>query len=256
MKVLRAIPFDNTLLAESVGLDAMDQRQVRSVLDLAVESSERFRTFEVPILAKKGEDPPSYLYDSANINEFDGVLNSNDGAWLWRLVKDISTYIMTPGNPDLTEGETRLFDQMRTALWKFEVEERERILPGTRAVLLRCLRERMIPCPIPKDNPNCVVCHEPMNETAGQNHRAMKLSCGVCCDTCLETRVGEWVRGNALHCPLCRATFHLLTGLGQLHGISNVVVPPCSSVGFWYYLLISAVDACWGLLLNCNNIRK
>jgi hypothetical protein len=190
---MRAIKASRELL-EAAGfyiVDAERTEKVRRVLDLAARPDERTRLFFAV-----GVDPYTYMYDSANIYEFGGQLDDWDGPFIGTLTELIGRYILMPETPDLTENETRLFDQLRMAELEFNLMEREaetQLQEGasSRALLAR-LRTRMLPDPAPKD-PNCPVCHEVMS---GDSHRAIKLPCNHTVGLeCMETWVGGWVPG-------------------------------------------------------------
>jgi hypothetical protein len=233
---MRAVNADRELL-EQAGyyiVDAARTRRVRQALDLASRPFQRFRTFW-----KEGENGFVYMYDSENINEFDGQLDEFDGPFVGGLTELIGRYMMMAETPDLTESETRLFDQLRTADLAFGLMEHEAGLQqaegaSSRALLAR-LRTRMLPCPVPKDNPNCPVCHDPMSEIDGDSHRAMKLPCPhIVGRDCMETWVGGWVPGYPFYCcPLCRESFDMLTGLEQADGIDLLNRAGLPAAGFW-----------------------
>jgi len=165
IKELRAANTNRQQLGRMGFVELVDYEYliVRGVLDLAAMPNERYRRFE-----ERDDNPFVYVYDSENINEFDGPLTEETGERFYDLVEEIGDYILDTGTPDLTENETRLFDQVRTASLKFRMlkheimlqhEEREEVRRNQDPPLVGRLRERMIPCPVPKDSPNCLVCY-------------------------------------------------------------------------------------------------
>lgn len=188
-----------------------------------------------------------YKYDSTNILEFNGQLSELEGPWIGLLTEFIGRYIAMPDTPELTEGEMRLFDQLRVAELAFSLMDREAELQlqeenaGNRVLQAR-LRTRMLPVHVPRNNANCPICLKVMSESPGNRNRAVALPCAhVFCLDCLEARVGEWEAGHSFHCcPICGESFDMLTDLEQAEGIDPLNRASLPAAGPWLEVLKSA----------------
>jgi hypothetical protein len=108
-------------------LDAVWQRRVRQLLNLAAAPGERYLVFE--------RADGDYTYDSENDDEFSRVLSLEDARAVALINNKISSYILLPElpQPQPMEEQDRFFQQLRHAELLAEEIRMERLfgrLPG------------------------------------------------------------------------------------------------------------------------------
>lgn len=101
-------------------LNYIRRNHIQQLLNLAPADEFQHQVFLNEVPGVQG-----YTYDSQNFEEFTGRLDEYDGHWLAFLVKSISSYIIDPELPELTENQWWLFQQIRFASVSFNIHEIE-----------------------------------------------------------------------------------------------------------------------------------
>jgi hypothetical protein len=145
------------------------------------------------------------MVDSHDIHAFSDRLSQEDGIWTieaeYVLSAQIWQQLLNADLPDPTPNQLRLYLQIRDAAHRAKARD----------------EEWLTPVPVPRDNPECMICREHLGQPSEDGQPAedaVQLPClHIYGRTCLQEWIRPWGPGPAplVVCTLCREGFGLLS---------------------------------------------